>query len=201
MSLESIVETFGYPAVLAGTFFEGETILVIGGFAAHRGYLQLHWVILCAFVGSLCSDQLAFLLGRKYGVAMLDRRPHWRARAATVERLLHRHQTWIILGFRFLYGLRNVTPFVLGSSGIALRRFQILNVIGAALWATGVGVLGYFLGEFAERIIDDVKRYEVWILGGMAVVGMGLWLVHRMRGRRRVDGIGEDDGPGDQLRR
>ncbi|SPD74464.1 hypothetical protein PITCH_A230150 [uncultured Desulfobacterium sp.] len=37
MSLEEIISTYGYAAIVAGTFFEGETILVIGGFAAHRG--------------------------------------------------------------------------------------------------------------------------------------------------------------------
>jgi membrane protein DedA with SNARE-associated domain len=37
--LESLIDTYGYPAVLVGTFFEGETVLVLGGFASHRGYL------------------------------------------------------------------------------------------------------------------------------------------------------------------
>jgi membrane protein DedA with SNARE-associated domain len=40
MTLESILDPYGYLAVLVGTFLEGETILVLGGFAAHRGYLQ-----------------------------------------------------------------------------------------------------------------------------------------------------------------
>jgi len=60
MTLESIVDTYGYVAVLLGTFLEGETILVLGGFAAHRGYLALPWVIVAAFFGSLCGDQLFF---------------------------------------------------------------------------------------------------------------------------------------------
>jgi membrane protein DedA with SNARE-associated domain len=55
VTLESIIETYGYWALLVGTFFEGETVLVLGGFAAHRGYLTLPWVILAAFIGSLCA--------------------------------------------------------------------------------------------------------------------------------------------------
>ena len=66
MTLESIVDTYGYLAVLLGTFLEDETILVLGGFAAHRGYLALPWVIVAAFLGSLCGDQLFFFLGRKH---------------------------------------------------------------------------------------------------------------------------------------
>ena len=43
--MEQFVATYGYAAIALGTFFEGETILVIGGFLAHRGYLGLPGVI------------------------------------------------------------------------------------------------------------------------------------------------------------
>jgi membrane protein DedA with SNARE-associated domain len=36
---EKLVTDFGYIAIVVGTFLEGETILVLGGFLAHRGYL------------------------------------------------------------------------------------------------------------------------------------------------------------------
>ena len=61
MDLQSIIENYGYAAILIGTFLEGETILVLAGLAAHQGYLVLSWVILAAFVGSLCGDQLFFI--------------------------------------------------------------------------------------------------------------------------------------------
>ena len=41
MSLEALISHYGYAAVAIGTFFEGETILVIAGFASHQGYLAL----------------------------------------------------------------------------------------------------------------------------------------------------------------
>ena len=47
--MESFIEHYGYLAILVGTFLEGETILILGGVAAQRGYLDLHWVILAAF--------------------------------------------------------------------------------------------------------------------------------------------------------
>jgi membrane protein DedA with SNARE-associated domain len=50
--------------VLVGAFFEGETIVVLGGFAAHRGDLVLPGVIAGAFAGSLAGDQFAYFLGR-----------------------------------------------------------------------------------------------------------------------------------------
>ena len=71
MTLESMINTHGYWAVLVGTFFEGETVLLLGGFAASQGYLVLRWVIVVAFFGTLCADQLFFFLGRRYSQATL----------------------------------------------------------------------------------------------------------------------------------
>ena len=39
--LESFLAKYGYIAILLGTVFEGETIMIMGGFSAHRGYLDL----------------------------------------------------------------------------------------------------------------------------------------------------------------
>jgi membrane protein DedA with SNARE-associated domain len=52
---EGQISAYGYYAVEAGTFFEGETVLVLAGFAAHRGYLELPLVIACAFAGETGS--------------------------------------------------------------------------------------------------------------------------------------------------
>ena len=64
--LESLIDTYGYIAIFIGTLLEGETVLVLGGFAAFRGYLSLPYVILTAFIGSMLGDQFFFYLGRTH---------------------------------------------------------------------------------------------------------------------------------------
>ena len=59
-TLEYLILTYGYAALLIGTFFEGETILIIGGLTAHLGYLQLPLVMVIAFIGSFSGDQVFF---------------------------------------------------------------------------------------------------------------------------------------------
>ena len=110
MDLQSIIENYGYAAILIGTFLEGETIVVLAGLAAHQGYLVLTWVILAAFLGSLGGDQLFFYLGRKHSQVVLSRRPGWKQKAEKVHKMMNRFQTPMILSFRFLYGLRTVAP-------------------------------------------------------------------------------------------
>jgi membrane protein DedA with SNARE-associated domain len=185
MSLELLLARYGYPALVAGTAMEGETILVIAGFLAHRGYLALPYVILAAFLGTFAGDQFYFHLGQKSGAALLERRPKWQAKACRARALFERHRIPIVLGFRFLYGLRIVTPFVIGMSGFSAKLFVVLNAISAIIWAIVISCLGYGFGGFLSVLLKDVKHWEKWIILGMLVVGGLAWLRHHIRRQRR----------------
>lgn len=183
INLGSLVSTYGYPALLVGTFLEGETILVIAGFLAHRGYLELPWVIVIAFLGTFAGDQLYFWLGWTKGADFLMRRPSYRVRVEKAQNLLEKYQKLIILGFRFVYGLRTVTPFAIGLSKSDAKEFIVLNATGAMVWAMIVGSGGYLFGNALEIIIGDIKHCELEILAAIAITGVMVWLVHFYRHR------------------
>jgi len=186
MDIAQVIQDYGYPAVLVGTFLEGETILILGGLAAHIGYLSLQWVIACAFAGTLIGDQLFFLLGRRHGKTILARHPSWEPRSERVLAILEQHQNLLILGFRFFYGLRVVTPLAIGISNVSYIRFAILNVIGAAIWAVGIGFAGFYFGQAMESILGDLKRYELALAGTVICIAGLVWLIRFYR-RRRPD--------------
>jgi membrane protein DedA with SNARE-associated domain len=182
--VEHFVATYGYVALVVGTFLEGETILVIGGFLAHRGYLDLPAVLAAAFAGSFAGDQLYFHLGRRGGMAALARRPRWQPRADRVFRLLREHQLAVTLGFRFVYGFRTVTPFLLGASGMPTLRFLPLNAVGGALWAACFGTLGYVIGQTLQVVLGKVRRFEEAAVLAIALIGAAAWVAHRFRQAR-----------------
>jgi len=188
MTFQSSLETYGYLAILIGSFIEGETILVLGGFAAQRGYLQLPWVILCAFIGSLTGDQLFFHLGRWHSQKILSKHPRWRERVDRAHHTLQRYRTPLILGFRFIYGMRIITPFVIGMSRVSTGTFILLNATGAVLWAIVVGYLGYLFGSAAEALIQDFRQYEIEAMGIIVLIGTLLWLIHLFRNRKHRPG-------------
>ncbi len=177
-----IIQTYGYWALLLGTFLEGETILVIAGFAAHRGHLSLLWVIVFACIGTLLGDQLFFFIGRYHGTPFINKTPTRRARAERALRLIDKYGNWIILGFRFVYGLRTITPFAIGISRVKTARFAILNVIAAIVWSCAVGIGGYLFGEILERVMG---RYEWAGIALVASLGLSIWLYHIIRWRRQ----------------
>ena len=187
MNWEHWLSTYGYPAIFIGTFLEGESILVVAGFFASRGTLYLPYVIAAAFFGSFSGDQLFFFIGRKHGTRVLARFPRWEARVHRIFRLFERWHTAYILGFRFLYGLRTLSPFVLGTSNVKTQRFFVLNGIGAITWATTIALLGFAFGNVVERFLGRAKAYEKWFLLGLVVVVTGFALTAHLRARRRAE--------------
>jgi membrane protein DedA with SNARE-associated domain len=183
--MESLIDTYGYWAVLIGTFFEGETVLLLGGFAASQGYLVLRWVIVVAFLGTLFADQLFFLLGRRYSQPILARRPSWKSRSEKAQKLLERFRTPLILAFRFMYGIRTVTPFAIGMTNVPTGEFILLNIIGASVWALIVGTGGYLFGSALETLLGNIKHYEFHILGAIALAGALIWTIYFLYRYRR----------------
>ncbi len=187
MSLEIFVKTYGYWALLVGTFLEGETILIIGGITAHLGYLGLPIVILIAFIGSFSGDQLYFFIGRMKGRNLLAKHLKWQNRVDKVHQLLERYHDLIMLGFRFVYGMRIMTPFVIGmSKSIKTSRFVILNAIGAMIWSVVISAGGYLFGYALESVIKDIKHYELEVIMIISAVGIILWIIHKYRENRTL---------------
>lgn len=182
--LESLLANYGYPILIIGTFLEGETIMVLGGFAAHLGYLSLDWVIACGFCGTLIGDQLYFFLGRRHGKSMLAKHPTWQSRADRVLDKLEQHQNLLILSFRFLYGLRSITPFVIGMSDVSYVRFSLLNLLGAFIWAISIGLAGYYFGHAVEAVLGDIKQYEIELIAVIICVASLVWLFHFYKRRQ-----------------
>ncbi len=188
MDFQALIAEYGYLAVFIGSFLEGETALIIGGFLAHNGHLNLFYVMLAAGVGSFLGDQLYYYIGRYKGISYIDSKPHWRSRADVIFGYLNRHPVLFILGFRFMYGLRTVTPFIIGASGYPPLRYTILNVIGVTIWAIAIGSLGYYLGQVAEQLLNDIQKYELWILGLIIVVAVSYWF-YRKQKRKKSDAL------------
>jgi membrane protein DedA with SNARE-associated domain len=181
------IEQYGYLAVLAGALLEGETILVLGGFAAHEGHLDLATVLLVAFAGGTVGDQLFFWFGRASGPRLLQRYEALARAGERVGRLLIRHDAALIFGIRFMYGLRIAGPIAMGALGVVPRRFAIFNVLGAAVWAPLVGGAGYLFGRALQAWLGEVEHYEsialALIVGGAVVAT----LAHRWwQARERV---------------
>ncbi|MBM3486868.1 MAG: DedA family protein [Alphaproteobacteria bacterium] len=194
--LQELISEYGYWAVFVGTFFEGETILVLGGVAAKLGYLDYWTVVLAAFVGSTLGDQLWYFLGYRYGHWVLVRLPGWRAPMDRAFRLLNKYDTWFILSFRFIYGIRTVSSVVIGMAKVPPRRFIPLNIVAAAIWASVVAYLGYAFGHAIELFLEEFHQYANYVLGGLIGIAILVWIVHTIRRSRQSRAVVVEENPG-----
>lgn len=177
-----LLHTYGYIALVAGAFLEGETLVVLAGIAAHQGYLAPVPAAFCAFIGSFVSDQLMFYLGRWKGNAVLHRFPRLEKRAPKVRILLARYETALILGFRFIYGIRNVTPVLMGMGAVNQWKFLFLNIVSAAVWSASFIAAGYFFGRALTGLYKAHPHADKLMLGALAAVVLAVWLWRRKRG-------------------
>ena len=170
--LTHAIATHGYWMLALGCVLEGETVLLLAGFAAHRGQLNPFWVLVVASVAAFVGDQIFFWLGRRHGPRVLALRPAWAGQAARMHTLLQRWDGWLVVGIRFAYGLRIAGPVVMGTSAMPAVRFAAFNALGAVLWAVVVGGLGWALGGAAQALLGKAQHLEAWLLLALVLLAL-----------------------------
>lgn len=183
LSLTAAVARYGYLAVAVGAILEGETVLLAAGVAAHHGLLDLRMVMLVAAVASTLGDQTYFQIGRRWGGRLLDRFPPLARRASQVRALITHYHTSLVLGIRFMIGLRIAGPILMGWARVDPWRFAGLNALGAVIWAVLVAGAGYGLGNAWENLAHHPQGRAVLILLLLALAGLA---VYRWRRARRL---------------
>ena len=186
MSLATLLEHYGYVAVFVGTFAEGESMLLLGGYAAHMGYLSLPWVLAAAYVAAVASDQLYFRLGRRFGPQLLAHRPRLRSKVAIALTIVERHSTLAVLATRFLWGVRIALPVAIGMSSMRTRRYLALNLAAGALWSTVIGSIGFGSAQLLSYVIADLYRYEREIIVALVLLALVIVLLRWWPRRTKV---------------
>ena len=184
MGVEHLLAKYGYLALVFGSFADGTPVMLLGGFAAHRGWLSLPLVILAGAAGSFLAGAAWFLAARQIGTRLLALRPAWAAQVARVRPRLQRWDAPVILGVRFVPGLSLGGLLAAGLYGVPIVRFMTLNALAALGWAAIYGSLGYLLGRAIPHVLGEIERYErpvALLLLGAAVIWIGVVQSRRWR--------------------
>ena len=188
LSIEAIVARYGVVAIALGAGLEGETAVVTGGILAHQGLIAWPTVLLAAAIGSFVADQVFFTVGRRARGGRWVGKLQKRRVYARVTKLMERYPVGFIFAFRFLYGLRTISPVALGTSKVSTRLFVAINALSAACWASIFTGIGYLFGEAFQELAARYRPSLLHILmaAGLviaaAAIGWGLralWQRHR----------------------
>lgn len=189
MSLDALIAQYGLLAIFIGSGTEGEAAAVAGGIVAHRNLIPLWQVATAIYGGSLLAGQGLFLAARRYRDAAWIQRQIARPGCAAIFRALERWPVGFILIYRFVFGVRTLTPLVLGASRISTTQFTVLNTVAAAIWASVFTGLGYVFGKTVEHLFGHLPSRPHLIMIGAVVLAVLLisYGLHRWRKAAQTD--------------
>ncbi len=164
--------------VVVLSFLPGDSLLFTVGLFSAWGpdgtpIIDIPIWITCTllFIFAFAGDQLGFTLGRKVGPAIFNKPKSRFFNPENVERtheFFEKHGAKAIIIARFLPIIRGFVPPAAGIGNMTRRHFILYNAIGALLWAVGVTLLGYFLGQ-----IPFVQQYsEIFIIVLVLIPGI-----------------------------
>lgn len=151
---------------------EGETFVIFAGFAAQRGFLNVEWLCISAWLGSLTGDQICFWIGRHFGSHIFVMFPKLKPKVESAVGWLEKYAIVFILSYRFMYGVRNVSGIAIGMSRLPWQTFALWNTIAAFVWAASFSAAGYFFGDVLERIplASGIREYSLAIVAIVAFI-------------------------------
>jgi membrane protein DedA with SNARE-associated domain len=180
--LTDLFARYGYAVVFVGVLLEnagapvpGETMLLAGAALARFGSLKLTWVIAAAIVGATLGDNLGFFLGRRGGRVLVERYGAMigmtHAHLAKFDRFFERHGAKTVFVARFITGLRVLGALLAGASRLTWSRFLVFNALGAVVWGTTFGLVGYALGYSWLTLEQWIGRSGLILLALVSAIG------------------------------
>ncbi len=201
INVTELVQDFGYPLLFllvmaesSGVPIPGETALIAAGVIASRGKLDIRLVIPLAALAAIVGDNIGYQIGRKGGRWILERPGRFERQRqqvlATGEPFFERHGPKAVFFGRFVLGLRVWASWLAGATHMRWRSFFFWNALGGICWATGVGLVAYFLGNTAGSAIEAFGLYGLAAL----LLAIGVFFVGHRRHRRQLEATARETG-------
>jgi membrane protein DedA with SNARE-associated domain len=155
----SNLATYGYIGLFLYSLGGGFVGLVAAGVLSYMGKMDLATSITIAFVANALGDVLLFWMTRYQKTMMVEGLKKHRRKLALAHILMKKHGDWVIFIQKFIYGLKTVVPIAIALTKYDFKKFSILNIFAALLWALVFGLGSYYFGgvlsTFAVYIMQN----------------------------------------------
>ena len=199
--LVELLGRWGYGVIFAGMLLEnaglplpGETLTLLGGYAAGSGQMSLLGVIGAAATGAILGDNIGYWVGRRFGWDLILRLGLWLRQSPEQmdglrQRFLRHASASVFLG-RFVAVLRILAGPMAGAVGMPYGRFLVCNVSGALLWSISMVGLAWLGGRWIpiDRMITGVFQFGLGMLVLVALLAfVPKWLSRWQTGVLETD--------------
>ena len=178
-----ILVVFAESGLLFGFFLPGDSLLFTAGLLASQGKLSLPVIMVGCFVAAVAGDQVGYAFGNRVGPALF-RRPDSRffkkEHVVRAQEYFDKQGPKTIVLARFMPIVRTFAPIVAGVGSMRYRTFVTYNIVGGLLWAVGVILAGYALGE----TVPEIDKYLLPIIVLIVVVSAAPVVLELLKARR-----------------
>ena len=166
------VIVFAETGLLIGFFLPGDSLLFTAGVLAGQDKLDVVMVVVGCFIAAVVGDQTGYTIGQKLGPRLFGKKESRIFKQEYVERtkdFFEKHGPKTIVIARFVPIVRTFAPTLAGVGEMPRRTFVKYNLIGALLWAVGVTMLGYALGDV---IGEDIDKYLLPLVAVVVLISV-----------------------------
>lgn len=175
---------FAETGLLIGFFLPGDSLLFTAGLLAGQGKLNIWLLLPGVFIAAFVGDQVGYTFGEKLGPRLFnkpDSRFFKQEYVTHTRNFFNKHGSKTIIIARFVPIVRTFAPILAGVGEMDRKTFVIYNVIGAFLWAVGLTMLGYILGDV---IGESVDKYLLPIIAVIILISLIPPLVEWRRAKK-----------------
>jgi len=169
------LETYGYIGLFLYSLGGGFLALVGAGVLSFMGKMDLTLSISIAFFANAIGDIMLFYMARYQKSMMMDNLRSHRRKLALSHIMMKKYGSWIILIQKFIYGIKTLIPIAIGLTKYDFKKFAILNIFSAGIWAIVFGFGSFYAGniliEFAKLVSN--KPYIAPLL--LVIFGGAIW--------------------------
>ncbi len=198
--LLTLIKTFGYPLVWSFVFAEsgilicallpGDSLLFMAGFLCSqqdKTGLNIWVMAFGCLVTAVLGNSFGYYTGKRWGRSLFakpDSKIFQKKHLIAAEEFFERQGKMAIIIARFMPFIRTFAPIVAGMAAMRYSTFIKYNVVGGAIWALGLNLLGYCLGRTIPA--EQIDRYLIPITLLIMVISLGPSIFHIIKERQRM---------------
>ena len=173
----------------------GDSLLFAVGLFIAEGSIDLNIALACLILTfvAFAGNVVGYEIGRAVGAPLYEREGRFLKKKYFDEthRFFERYGAKALVLGRFVPIVRTFITVVAGVGRMDRRHFFLWSAVGAALWATGITLLGYFLGN-AFPVLKDHLEAAILLIVLVSVVPVAIELIRARRSRTTTEVVVEE---------
>ena len=178
---------FAECGLLIGFFLPGDSLLFLTGlFVAQNFIEQSIWLVVIVLTTmAVVGNLVGYWIGRAVGPKLFDKPDSKIFKQEYVEKthaFFEKYGARAIILARFVAIVRTFITAIAGVAKMDFRKYALYSTIGGVLWAAGITLAGYYLGNFP--IVKDNIEIVLILVVLVSILPIVIeYIKHRSEGK------------------